>query len=101
MVARRQHTSRKHVRRFCWGVLRPATLNAHQETGDGHAVRPMCRRGIHQGRAGPDRLGRQLWRCRACARRLTTRSASAFSGYRFPDEILALAVRWYLRFRLS
>jgi transposase-like protein len=52
-------------------------------------------------KAGRDRLGRQLWRCRACARRLTTRSASAFSGYRFPDEILALAVRWYLRFRLS
>lgn len=28
------------------------------------------------------------------------RSNSAFSGYRFPDEIIALAVRWYLRFRL-
>ena len=26
---------------------------------------------------------------------------SAFSGYHFPDEIIALAVRWYLRFRLS
>ena len=51
--------------------------------------------------AGRDRLGRQLWRCRICAHRLTTRSASAFSGYRFPDEIIALAVRWYLRFRLS
>src|SRR2546422_11699734 len=52
-------------------------------------------------KAGRDRLGRQLWRCEACGRRLTTRSASAFSGYRFPDEIIALAVRWYLRFRLS
>jgi transposase-like protein len=52
-------------------------------------------------KAGRDRLGRQLWRCQACGRRLTTRSASAFSGYRFPDEIIALAVRWYLRFRLS
>src|ERR671933_599321 len=51
--------------------------------------------------AGRDRLGRQLWRCQACGRRLTARSASAFSGYRFPDEIIALAVRWYLRFRLS
>ena len=40
-------------------------------------------------------------RCQACGRRLTARSASAFSGYRFPDEIIALAVRWYLRFRLS
>jgi transposase-like protein len=52
-------------------------------------------------KAGRDRLGRQLWRCQACGHRLTTRSASAFSGYRFPDEVIALAVRWYLRFRLS
>src|ERR671929_1909629 len=51
-------------------------------------------------KAGRDRLGRQLWRCRICAHRLTVRSRSAFSGYRFPDEIIALAVRWYLRFRL-
>src|ERR671934_2420119 len=52
-------------------------------------------------KAGRDRLGRQLWRCQACGHRLSARSASAFSGYRFPDEIIALAVRWYLRFRLS
>ncbi len=26
---------------------------------------------------------------------------SAFSGYRFPPEVIALAVRWYLRFGLS
>jgi transposase-like protein len=52
-------------------------------------------------RAGRDRSGRQLWACRQCGRRLTARSASAFSGYRFPDEVIALAVRWYLRFRLS
>jgi len=52
-------------------------------------------------KAGRDRQARQLYRCRACGRRLTARSASAFRGYRFPDEIVALAVRWYLRFRLS
>ena len=52
-------------------------------------------------KAGRDRFGRQLWRCQSCGRRLTARSASAFSGYRFPDEVIALAVRWYLRFRLS
>src|SRR5919199_6758665 len=52
-------------------------------------------------KAGRDRLGRQLWRCQVCGRRLAARSGSAFSGYRFPDEIIALAVRWYLRFRLS
>ncbi len=51
-------------------------------------------------KAGRDRQARQLYRCRACGRRLTVRSSSAFSGYRFPDDIIALAVRWYLRFRL-
>jgi transposase-like protein len=52
-------------------------------------------------KAGRDRQGRQLYRCRACGRRRTTRSGSAFSGYRFPGEVIALAVRWYLRYRLS
>ncbi len=51
-------------------------------------------------KAGRDRQARQLYRCRACGRRLTVRSASAFSGYRFPDDVVAFAVRWYLRFRL-
>jgi IS6 family transposase len=52
-------------------------------------------------KAGRDRQGRQRHRCSACGRRQTERSASAFCGYRFPDAIIALAVRWYLRFRLS
>jgi len=32
---------------------------------------------------------------------VTARTGSAFSGYRFPEEVIALAVRWYLRYRLS
>ncbi len=32
---------------------------------------------------------------------MTERSNSAFSGYRFPDDIIAFAVRWYVRYRLS
>jgi len=32
---------------------------------------------------------------------MTSRSTSAFRGYRFPDDIIALAVQWYLRYRLS
>ncbi len=36
-----------------------------------------------------------------CGRRITTRSLSAFRGYRFPDAVIALAVRHSLRFRLS
>jgi len=51
-------------------------------------------------KAGRDRSGRQLYHCSACKRRQTMRSASAFCGYRFPVAIIALAVRWYVRFRL-
>ena len=51
-------------------------------------------------KAGRDRAGRQMYQCAACQRRQTARSASAFCGYRFPDDIIALAVRWYLRYRL-
>jgi len=51
-------------------------------------------------KAGRDRAGRQIYQCGACGRRQTDRSTSAFCGYRFPDDIIALAVRWYLRFRL-
>src|SRR5215212_4077667 len=52
-------------------------------------------------KAGHDRFGRQLHRCTGCGRRVTARTGSAFSGYRFPDEVITLAVRWYLRYRLS
>ena len=52
-------------------------------------------------KAGRDRSGWQLSRCLGCGRRLTARTDSAFSGYRFPDEVITLAVRWYLRYRLS
>ncbi len=52
-------------------------------------------------KAGRDRHGRQVYRCRGCARRITTWSASVFSGYRFLADVTALAVRWHLRFRLS
>jgi len=51
-------------------------------------------------KAGHDRVGRHLSCCSACGRRQTPRSASAFRGYRFPDDVIALAVRWYLRVRL-
>ena len=38
-------------------------------------------------------------RCRS--RCLVQVRASAFTGYRFPAEVILLAVRWYLRFALS
>ncbi len=52
-------------------------------------------------RDGHTPLGGQRWRCDRCGRRFTARSVSAFSGHCFPDEVIALAVRWYARFRLS
>jgi hypothetical protein len=30
-----------------------------------------------------------------------TTSCSAFAGFRFPPDVIVVAVRWYLRFRLS
>jgi len=51
-------------------------------------------------KAGRDRSGRQIYQCATCARRQTDRSTAAFRNYRFPDDIIALAVRWYPRFRL-
>ena len=52
-------------------------------------------------RDGQTRLGGQRWRCDGCRRRFTARSMSAFSRHCFPDDVIALAVRWYARFRLS
>ena len=52
-------------------------------------------------RNGRDRQGRQIHQYRGCRRRFTARSATPFSGYRFPPDLIALAVRWYLRHRLS
>ena len=50
---------------------------------------------------GQTRLGGQRWRCNECQRRFTARSTSAFTNHSFPDDVIALAVRWYVRYRLS
>ncbi len=52
-------------------------------------------------RAGQTRLDGQRWRCNDCGRRVTARSTSAFSNHGFPNDVIALAVRWYGRYRLS
>jgi len=51
-------------------------------------------------KAGRDRAGRQQYRCRACRHRLTARTTSAFCGFQFPDDVIALAVRRYLWLRV-
>src|SRR5262245_47137684 len=50
------------------------------------------------GRPAPDR---QRFRCRACRRTFTGRTATHFAGYRWPRAAIALAVHWYCSFRLS
>ena len=52
-------------------------------------------------KAGQDCQGRRMHACTACRWRQSERSVSAFCGYRIPDEIIAPAVRWNHRFRLS
>ena len=32
---------------------------------------------------------------------ITRRATSVFAGFRFPPEVISLAVRWYLRYGLS
>jgi putative transposase len=50
------------------------------------------------GRPAPDR---QRYRCRACRRTFTDRSATPFAGFRWPRDVIVLAVHWYCSFRLS
>jgi transposase-like protein len=52
-------------------------------------------------RDGYDRRGRQRYTCRRCRRDFTELSGSAFSGYRWPAEVILAAMRWYLRYPLS
>src|SRR6266571_1067476 len=50
---------------------------------------------------GTTQLGGQRFRCSRYGRRFTRRSISAFSRRAFPDDVIALAIRWYVRYRLS
>ncbi len=50
--------------------------------------------GAHGTKAGRDRQGRHVYRCKRCGRRVTGRSGSAFRGERVPDEVIARAVRY-------
>ena len=52
-------------------------------------------------RNGRDRRGRQKYACCSCRRTFTENTTSAFSGYRWPRDIIVMAVRWYLAYPLS
>jgi transposase, IS6 family len=61
---------------------------------------PYCQQ-IAVTRDGHDRHDRQRFTCTDCGRDFTLRFASAFSGYRWPADVILMAVRWYLRHPLS
>jgi IS6 family transposase len=50
---------------------------------------------------GFDDFGRQRYHCRPCHRDFTAHSASVFSGYRWPPDVILMAVRWYCSLPLS
>src|SRR5918911_2609340 len=61
---------------------------------------PSCQQPASK-RNGRDRRGRQKYACSACQRTFTDDTASAFSGYRWPADVILTAVRWYLAYPLS
>src|SRR6266852_2821122 len=52
-------------------------------------------------RNGRDRRSRQKYACRPCWRTFTENTMSAFSSYRWPRDVIVIAVRWYLAYPLS
>lgn|SRR5581483_4093067 len=52
-------------------------------------------------RDGYDAAGRQRYHCRPCHRDFTAHSASVFSGYRWPPDVILMAVRWDCSLPLS
>src|SRR5215831_10796022 len=52
-------------------------------------------------RDGYDAAGRQRYHCRPCHRDFTAHSTSIFSGYRWPQDVILMAVRWYCSLPLS
>jgi putative transposase len=61
---------------------------------------PTCQQPATK-RNGRDRRGRQKYVCRPCRRTFTEDTDSAFSGYRWPKDVILTAVRWYLAYPLS
>src|SRR5712692_5398189 len=61
---------------------------------------PACQQPASK-RNGRDRRSRQKHACRPCRRTFTENTLSAFSGYRWPKDVIIMAVRWYLAYPLS
>jgi transposase-like protein len=62
---------------------------------------PACQQQPASKRNGRDRRGRQKYACLRCRRSFTENTVSAFSGYRWPRNVIVMAVRWYVAYPLS
>jgi transposase-like protein len=63
----------------------------------GKTACPTCQQPASK-RNGRDRRSRQKYACRPCRRTFTENTISAFSGYRWPVDVILTAVRWYLAY---
>src|SRR3954465_3021986 len=78
-------------------MLRTVTSEMEQELP---RLCPHCQRQKFS-KNGLDRRGIQVYRCADCDRSFTALTGTPFSGHSFPAAVIGLAVRWYLRYRLS
>ena len=88
-----QRSSVKYSHHRTWPNC-PASSPIASRLRDGHSARHCCVGG--SGISCDDR-GMKCRRPIAPSGQLS----SAFAGFRFPPEVIVLAVRWYLRFGLS
>ena len=64
------------------------------------SICPSCQHSATK-RDGYDGAGRQRYHCRPCQRDFTAHSTSIFFGYRRPQDVILMAVRWYCSLSLS
>jgi transposase, IS6 family len=74
-------------------------LRPHLDQGENRPATALLRWRRAAGLAGPGRSRLGGVRRRGAARPYVARSA--FAGFRFPPEVITVAVRWYLRYGLS
>src|ERR671939_512854 len=71
--------------------------------GEIRRVQPECSEQSQVGLLHRGRRSLGMIKCRRRSRRVrpVLPPKSAFAGFRFPREVIVLAVRWYLRYGLS
>src|SRR5262247_2685584 len=90
------------VQRSSQGCARSEFVNLSGARGMFHSMIlcPSCQQPATK-RDGYDKQSRQRYSCRPWHRDFTAASSSAFSGYRWPADVILTAVRWYASYPLS